>query len=85
MIQKIFTSPINLIVKIGEKVQEEVEKELYDLEHIQKKLIHLQMMYELEEIEEDSYKQSEKELLIRYEIAKKREMEQINELTKRKK
>ncbi|MBR3119897.1 gas vesicle protein GvpG [Oceanobacillus profundus] len=85
MIQKIFTSPINLIVKIGEKVQEEVEKELYDLEHIQKKLIHLQMMYELEEIDEDSYKQSEKELLIRYEIAKKREMEQINELTKRKK
>ena len=65
MIQKIFTSPINLIVKIGEKVQEEVEKELYDLEHIQKKLIHLQMMYELEEIDEDSYKQSEKELLIR--------------------
>ena len=85
MIQKIFTSPINLIEKIGEKVQEEVEKELYDLEHIQKKLIHLQMMYELEEIDEDSYKQSEKELLIRYEIAKKREMEQINELTKRKK
>ncbi|WP_339227022.1 gas vesicle protein GvpG [Oceanobacillus sp. FSL K6-2867] len=84
MIQKIFTSPINLIVKIGEKVQEEVEKELYDLEHIQKKLIHLQMMYELEEIDEASYKQSETELLVRYEIAKKREMEQINELTKRK-
>ena len=85
MIQKIFTSPINLIVKIGEKVQEEVEKEFYDLEHIQKKLIHLQMMYELEEIDEESYKQSETELLTRYEIAKKREMEQINERTKGKK
>ncbi|MFC4023547.1 gas vesicle protein GvpG [Oceanobacillus longus] len=82
MIQKIFTSPINLIVKIGEKVQDEVEKEFYDLEHIQKKLIHLQMMYELEEIDEESYKQSETELLLRYEIAKKREMEQINEFTK---
>ncbi|WP_067726052.1 gas vesicle protein GvpG [Oceanobacillus damuensis] len=82
MIHKIFTSPINLIVRIGEKVQEEVEKEFYDLEHIQKKLIHLQMMYELEEIDEESYKQSEAELLLRYEIAKKREMEQINELTK---
>ena len=85
MIHKIFSSPINLIVKIGEKVQEEVEKEFYDLEHIQKKLIHLQMMYELEEIDEESYKQSETELLTRYEIAKKREMEQINELTKEKK
>ncbi|WP_249870429.1 gas vesicle protein GvpG [Oceanobacillus saliphilus] len=85
MIQKIFTSPINLIVKIGEKVQEEVEKEFYDLEHIQKKLIHLQMMYELEEIDEESYKQSEAELLLRYELAKKREMEKIDELTKSKK
>lgn len=85
MIHKIFTSPINLIVKIGEKVQDEVEKEFYDLEHIQKKLIHLQMMYELEEIDEASYKQSETELLIRYEIAKQREMDQINELTKGKK
>lgn len=85
MIHKIFTSPINLIVKIGEKVQDEVEKKFYDLEHIQKKLIHLQMMYELEEIDEASYKQSETELLIRYEIAKQREMDQINELTKGKK
>lgn len=79
MIQKLFTSPINLIVKIGEKVQEEMDKELYDLEHIQKKLVHLQMMYELEEIDEASYKQSEAELFIRYEIAKKREMEQISQ------
>ncbi|MGJ9457920.1 gas vesicle protein GvpG [Oceanobacillus sp. CF4.6] len=82
MIQKLFTSPINLMVKIGEKVQEEVEKEFYDLEHIQKKLIHLQMMYELEEIDEESYKKSETELLTRYDIAKRLEMEQINEFTK---
>ncbi|MEC5424505.1 gas vesicle protein GvpG [Virgibacillus sp. C22-A2] len=79
MIQKIFTSPVNLVVKIGEKVQEEVEKEYYDIEHIQKKLIHLQMMYDLDEIEEETYKQSEKDLLMRYELAKKREMEQWNE------
>ncbi|OZU88407.1 gas vesicle protein GvpG [Virgibacillus indicus] len=82
MIHKLFTSPINLVVKVGEKVKEEVDKEFYDLEHIQQKLIHLQMMYELDEIEEEAYKQSEKELLTRYEIAKKREMEQWNELTK---
>ncbi|WP_430790268.1 gas vesicle protein GvpG [Virgibacillus flavescens] len=83
MIQKLFTSPLNLVVKIGEKVQEEVDREFYDLEHIQKKLIHLQMMYELEEINEEAYKTQEDELLVRYEIAKKREMDQWNEYTKR--
>ncbi|WP_028783638.1 gas vesicle protein GvpG [Thalassobacillus devorans] len=83
MIQKLFTSPLNLVVKVGEKVKEEVDKELYDLETIQKKLVHLQMMYELEEIPEDVYKTQEEELLLRYEVAKKKEMEQWNELTKR--
>ncbi|MFG6119621.1 MULTISPECIES: gas vesicle protein GvpG [Thalassobacillus] len=83
MIQKLFTSPLNLVVKVGEKVKEEVDKELYDLETIQKKLVHLQMMYELEEIPEDVFKAQEEELLVRYEVAKKKEMEQWNELTKR--
>ncbi|MGP4106120.1 gas vesicle protein GvpG [Virgibacillus sp. L01] len=76
MIHKLFTSPFNLVVKVGEKVQDEVDKELYDLEHIQKKLVHLEMMYELDEIDDESYKKQENELMNRYEIAKKREMEQ---------
>ena len=83
MIHKLFTSPINLIKKVGEHVKEEVDKEMYDLEHIQKKLIQLQMMYELEEISEELYEQQEEELLIRYEVAKKIEMEQWERMTKR--
>ncbi|SFJ46573.1 Gas vesicle protein G [Halobacillus dabanensis] len=83
MIHKLFTSPINLIKKVGEHVKEEVDKEMYDLEHIQKKLIQLQMMYELEEISEEFYEQQEEELLVRYEVAKKLEMEQWEHLTKR--
>ncbi|MGI8315993.1 gas vesicle protein GvpG [Halobacillus mangrovi] len=83
MIHKLFTSPINLIVKVGEHVKEEVDKELYDLEHIQKKLIQLQMMYELEEISEETYQAQEEVLLERYEVAKRMEMEQWEELTKR--
>lgn len=85
MIQKLFTFPFDLVIKVGEKVKEEADKEFYDLERIQKKLIHLEMMYELEEIDEVAYKHSEMELLARYEIAKKWEMEQAEELTKRKK
>ncbi|MGP4039150.1 gas vesicle protein GvpG [Gracilibacillus sp. D59] len=84
MIHKLFTFPIDIVVNIGKKFQEEVDKEYYDLEHIQKKLIHLQMMYDMGELDKDSYKQSEMELLTRYEIAKKREMEQIQALTKEK-
>lgn len=83
MIHKLFTSPLHLVVKIGEQVKEEVDKEFYDLDQIQKKLIHLQMMYELEEVSEEVYKAQESELLARYEMAKKREMEQWEELTKR--
>jgi len=83
MIHKLFTSPLNLVVKVGEQVKEEVDKELYDLDQIQKKLIHLQMMYELEEVSEEVYKAQESELLARYETAKKREMEQWEDLTKR--
>ncbi|MFS0728224.1 gas vesicle protein GvpG [Paenibacillus sp. 1P07SE] len=76
MIIKLLTSPIQMVMKVGEKVQEEVHKELYDLSHIQQKLIQLQMMYELEEISEEAYKSMEEDLLTRYEIAKQLEMKQ---------
>ncbi|WP_082231976.1 gas vesicle protein GvpG [Halobacillus massiliensis] len=83
MIFKLFTSPFSLIKKVGEHVKEEVDKEFYDIEHIQQKLIHLQMMYELEEVSEEVYKEQEEELLQRYETAKRLEMEEWQELTKR--
>jgi len=41
-IDALVTAPINLVVKIGEKVQEEADKQLYDLPTIQQKLIQLQ-------------------------------------------
>lgn len=75
MIHKLFTAPINLIIKVGEKVQEEADKELYDLETIQRKLVHLELMLEMEEITEEAYKESEEVLLERYEIAKRKEQE----------
>lgn len=84
MIHKLFTAPMNLVVKVGEKVKGETDKELYNLANIQQKLIQLQMMYELKEIPEEAYKEQEEELLARYEIAKKIEMEQWEALTKQK-
>lgn len=84
MIHKLVSAPINLVIKIGEKVKEEAEKELYDLPTIQQKLIQLQMMYELEEIPEEVYKEKEEDLILRYEMAKRIEMQQWEEMTKKK-
>ncbi len=83
MIHKLVSAPINLVIKIAEKVKEEADKEYYDLPTIQQKLIQLQMMYELGDIPEKAYKQQEEELIIRYETAKRLEMEQWEEMTKR--
>jgi hypothetical protein len=75
MILKLFTWPIDTVRFVGEKVKEEVDKELYDLDMIQKKLARLQMMLELEEISEELYEREEEVLLERYRIAKQMEQE----------
>ncbi|KAB8139230.1 gas vesicle protein GvpG [Gracilibacillus oryzae] len=85
MLHKIVTAPMNVMVKIGEKVKEEAEKELYDLPTIQRKLIHLQTMYEQGEVAEDDYKNKEEDLLYRYEQAKLIEMKQWQDMASRKK
>lgn len=76
MIFKLFTLPVRSLIKLGEKIQEEVDQELYDLTYIQQQLIELHMMYDMEEIDEDAYIEREQELLNRYKIAKEREKNQ---------
>lgn len=73
MIHKLFTLPIRSLIKLGEKIQEEVDQELYDLPFLQQQLVELHMMFELEEIDEESYLLQEQELLRRYKVAKERE------------
>ncbi|MCJ7985517.1 gas vesicle protein GvpG [Priestia sp. OVL9] len=79
MIHKLLLSPVTLIVKVGQKINEEADKELYDVSFIQQKIVHLQMMYELGEIPEDAYMEKEKELLLRYEAAKEYELKNGNQ------
>ncbi|MFD1020676.1 gas vesicle protein GvpG [Thalassobacillus hwangdonensis] len=78
MIHKLVMSPFNLLIKVGGKVKEEVDKELYDIEHIQKKLAQLQMMHELGDLSDEAFEAKEEELMERYEVAKQLEMEQLN-------
>jgi Gas vesicle protein G len=73
MIFKLFTLPITSIIKLGEKIQEEADQELYDLTIIQQQLIELHMMFDMGEMDEESYIEREQELLNRYKIAKERE------------
>lgn len=84
MLHKLVTAPLKLVKTVGEKVQEEVDKELYDLPTIQKKLAQVQMSYELGEISKETYEQQEEALLERYEAAKQEELEQWDALTKQK-
>ncbi|MFP7492434.1 gas vesicle protein GvpG [Terribacillus saccharophilus] len=80
MMPLLVSGPIKLLVKIGKKIKEEADKEYFDISAIQQKLIQLQMLYELDELSEDAYKEKEEELLLRYEVAKQRELDQWEEL-----
>ena len=75
MFHKLFSFPFRSVIKLAEKIQEEAENEHYNLQHIQDKLIQLHMMFETEEMDEETYIEMEQELLTRYKIAKEREKE----------
>ncbi|MED1470789.1 gas vesicle protein GvpG [Bacillus salipaludis] len=73
MIIKLLTGPIRSIIKLGEKIQEEADKELYNIPYLQQQLVELHMMYEMGELDEETYTVREEDLLNRYKIAKERE------------
>jgi len=77
MIRKLFTLPIRSLIKLGEKIQEEVDQELYDIPYLQQQLVELHMMFEMGELDEDTYVEREQELLTRYKIAKEREHNEL--------
>ncbi|PIQ95046.1 MAG: gas vesicle protein GvpG [Nitrospirae bacterium CG11_big_fil_rev_8_21_14_0_20_41_14] len=71
LIDDILLAPIKGVVWLGEKVNEVVEKELYDEGRIKKELMALQLKFELDEINEEEYKKQEKKLLERLEAIRK--------------
>lgn len=73
MIHKLFTLPIRSLIKLGEKIQEEAEQELYNILYIQQQLTELHTLYEMGEVDEETYLEREQDLLNRYKIAKERE------------
>ncbi|WP_216830683.1 gas vesicle protein GvpG [Alkalihalobacterium elongatum] len=77
MLHKLFTLPFKAVIKVGEKIKEEADRELYDLDYIQQELIQLQMLLEMDEITEEEFQDKEEELLLRYEIAMEREQSNV--------
>lgn len=74
MLFKLLTLPIKGVIAVGRKVEEEADRELYDLNYIQQELINIEIMYERHEISEEFYKVKEEDLINRYTIAKEREL-----------
>ena len=77
MIHKLFTLPIRSLIKLGQKIQEEVDQELYNIPYIQQQLMELHTIYEMGEISEEAYAEQEQDLLNRYKIAKEKEKNEL--------
>lgn len=77
MIHKLFTTPMRAIFALAEKIQQEVDKEMYSVPYIQQQLILLYTRYEMQEMGEDDFVKQEEELLNRLEAAQIREWEHI--------
>lgn len=64
--------PIKGVVWIGEKVAEQVDRELYDEGAVRGKLMELELRFDLGETSEEEYMAAEEELLERLRIIRER-------------
>jgi hypothetical protein len=71
LLDDILLAPLKSVIWLGKKINEIVEKELFDEGRIKEKLIELQFRFELEEISEEEYKKQEKDLLERLDAIRK--------------
>lgn len=58
------TAPINGITWIAEQIQERVDAELDVKENLQKRLLALQLAFDMGEVEEEAFEAQEEELLL---------------------
>lgn len=67
LIGDILLAPLRTVLWLSRKLNEVVEKELYDEGRIKEKLMELQSLLELNQIDEEDFNRQEKELLERLE------------------
>lgn len=73
LIDDILLAPLKGVVWIGGKVRDVVENEVSDEGKIREELLALQLRFELDEISEEEYMKTEKDLLIQLDAAQKEE------------
>jgi hypothetical protein len=73
LLDDILLAPLKSVIWLGRKINEIVEKELFDEELIKEKLLELQFKYEyqLEPMSEEDYRTKETELLERLDAIRK--------------
>ena len=71
LLDDLLLAPLKSVIWLGKKINEIVEKELFDEERIKEKLMELQLKFELEQMSEEDYKTKEKELLERLDAIRK--------------
>jgi hypothetical protein len=64
MLHHLLFAPVTGIAWIAEQIQERVDTELDDRENLSKRLLALQMAFDLGEIEEAAFEEQEEELLL---------------------
>ena len=70
------SGPIDAVVWIAEKVAEQAEKELYDEDKVRGQLLELELRYDLGEVNEEEYVQSEQTLLDLLKVIRERKAAQ---------
>lgn len=71
LLDDLLLAPLKSVIWLGKKINEIVEKELFDEERIKEKLMELQLKFELEQMSEEDYNTKEKELLERLDAIRK--------------
>ncbi len=71
ILDDILLSPLKLTVWLGKKLRESAYEEMTDESRIHEDLLHLQMRYEMEEIDDETYEKEETKLMERLEAIRK--------------
>jgi len=77
LLDDILLAPLNGVIWLGKKIDELVEKELYDPGPIKEQLMELQLRFEMDEIDEKKYMEEEEKLLARLDAIQKRKESEV--------
>ncbi|MCL2925291.1 MAG: gas vesicle protein GvpG [Trichodesmium sp. MAG_R04] len=73
------TGPLDGIVWLGKKMQEQVDAEVDDQENLSKKLLALQLAFDMGTISEEDFEVQEEELLLAIQAAQKQRLQEADE------